>query len=184
MWRWRARMMMVKAAKKMRVWMKIAFPLVRKLPKSIGLCVPGSSKSSPGERSTNNTTPTTTGAQSAIFSFPSLGNPLEEGCWWIVGEFLIGGEGSCWRRRIVFGKAKEREWGRELVRGELIWVWTVKGTVRILIFAFRWRNGNGNGNGRTVDDRWRFTFLRVGPNILTYFDFSVDCYGTVQMWCD
>ncbi|KAK8964746.1 hypothetical protein KSP40_PGU012723 [Platanthera guangdongensis] len=57
-----------KMAKKMRVWMKMALPLVRMLPNSATRWLPGSSKRSPGESSTNRRTPTTTGAQSAIFS--------------------------------------------------------------------------------------------------------------------
>jgi hypothetical protein len=57
---------MVKAAKKMRVWTKMGLPLVRKPPKSTW-----SWHSRPGERSTNSTTPTTTGPQSTILTTPA-----------------------------------------------------------------------------------------------------------------
>ncbi|KAK8936634.1 hypothetical protein KSP39_PZI012411 [Platanthera zijinensis] len=59
-------MMIVKRAKKMSAWMKMALPLVRMVPNSASRWLPGSSKRSPGDRSTNSRTPTTTGAQSTI----------------------------------------------------------------------------------------------------------------------
>lgn len=51
----------------MRVWMKMALPLVFMLPNSSCFPFPGKEKSSPGWSSTNSTTPINTGAQSAIF---------------------------------------------------------------------------------------------------------------------
>lgn len=162
MWRWRARMMMVKTAKKMSVWMKIAFPLVRKLPKSIGLCVPGSSNSRPGEKSTNNTTPTTTGAQSAISS-PSLCcySFLEERCWCIASKVLVRAERNRWMEENNFWEGEERRervWAGKREKEKL----SVKRTVRILILLF------DGGN-----QKWKMeifvTFLRVDPNIFESF---------------
>ncbi|OVA09566.1 hypothetical protein BVC80_9101g91 [Macleaya cordata] len=57
---------MEKTPKKMRVWMKMAFPLVFIPPNSMFPLFPGTWNSSPGDKSTNSTTPTKTGAQSTI----------------------------------------------------------------------------------------------------------------------
>ncbi|KAB2084759.1 hypothetical protein ERO13_A05G337466v2 [Gossypium hirsutum] len=53
-------------AKKRRVWIAMALPLVFMLPNSSCLLFPGNENKSPGDSNTNSTTPIRTGAQSAI----------------------------------------------------------------------------------------------------------------------
>ncbi|KAK8607331.1 hypothetical protein V6N13_053072 [Hibiscus sabdariffa] len=87
-------------AKKRRVWIAMALPLVFMLPNSSCLLFPGNENKSPGDSSTNNTTPMSTGAQSAITrEFLHLKSRLDQA--WRGSETSSRSYGEkVWERRV------------------------------------------------------------------------------------